>query len=984
MPKISDSTVARIKELSKIKEVIEDYQAVHKSGSSFYTKCPECGKDAKNKGLIITPAKSIAKCFSCGFAISNSVTYLMKAQNLAYPEALKHLASKYNVFIQDDRPIQVSNKKKRSKASKKSFLEIQLAESGLSIEDVKARVFEDDAAQTLRETQIYRTGTRDQYNQLVPGDDMIIQYFDLEGNKVLYQKPNSTKFEHLYRVRWQNPELHVDKTGHPIKYSSPRGSGSHLYFPQFIRDQYRTKKTIHRLFIQEGEKKAEKATKHGIPSVGIMGIHNLGQNGTIPHEMQLLVKACGVKEIIFVLDADWDEISQNIKPSVRVDLRPLTFFAAVRNYRDYFKSFNNIGIHLETYFAYIKPNPNQDKGIDDLLVKTLNRKEDSLSEDIDKAINLKDGTGEYIQLHKISTLTDYQIKQFWHLDSPDIFAQKHKHILENFPEFLIGKHKWRFTEGKFESAQPLEEAEIYWKVEKWEDKNGRERQQIQFDYTNCYNFLQNRGFGRMMMASKEFRFAHQNGYVVKLVDSYQIKDFVMDFTKVIAPKDILNMMYRGGKMYLGPDSLSNMNFLNPEFEMASKDHQMLYFQNKAWKITSMKIQEVPLQELTHYVWEDKINKFDAKSLGAPLVDVIHENGKFDAQISKNGSKCHFLVFLLNASNFYWKEAKTREILDEEVYDTALHFVSKMTAMGYLLHSYKDRSVSKAVIAMDGKLSEIGSSHGRTGKSLFGLAVEQVIPLTYIAAKNKKITEDPFLFEEVSEKTEVVFLDDVRANLDFEFFFPLISGKLTVNQKGAKKFTLSSEQTPKLLISTNHAILGEGASFQDRQAFIAFSDFYNENHKPTDDFNSVFFDEWDYQQWNLFYNFMAECLQAYLKYGIVKSPQDKLELRRLRQTMGEVFLGWAEEYYSVSEDFDPAKNIWPDDCNLGRRISKKDLYNHFLDNNPRERTYTPITSFKKRLKAYAKYKGYAFNPSKLGKDDKAGGIEYVCLDRLSES
>ena len=130
--------------------------------------------------------------------------------------------------------------------------------------------------------------------------------------------------------------------------------------------------------------------------------------------------------------------------------------------------------------------------------------------------------------------------------------------------------------------------------------------------------------------------------------------------------------------------------------------------------------------------------------------------------------------------------------------------------------------------------------------------------------------------------------------------------------------------------------------------------------------------------------MAECLQAYLKYGIVKSPQDKLELRRLRQTMGEVFLGWAEEYYSVSEDFDPAKNIWPDDCNLGRRISKKDLYNHFLDNNPRERTYTPITSFKKRLKAYAKYKGYAFNPSKLGKDDKAGGIEYVCLDRLSES
>jgi len=188
MPKISESTVARIKERSNIKEVIEDFQAVNKSGSSFYTKCPECGKDKKNKGLIITPSKSIAKCFSCGFAITNSVAYLMKAQNHSYPEALHHLASKYNILIQEDRLVVVYSKKVRPKASKKSFLEIQLTESGLKIEDIQARVFEDDAAQTLRETQIFRTGTKDQYNQLVSGDDMIIRYFDLDGNKVMYQK----------------------------------------------------------------------------------------------------------------------------------------------------------------------------------------------------------------------------------------------------------------------------------------------------------------------------------------------------------------------------------------------------------------------------------------------------------------------------------------------------------------------------------------------------------------------------------------------------------------------------------------------------------------------------------------------------------------------------------------------------------------------------------------------------------------------------
>ena len=977
---IPEQTVERIKQVAKLHEVIEDFQPLEKSGTSYYTKCPNCQKEGKNKGLIITPSKSIAKCFSCDFAVNHPVAYLMKVHNNSYTEALQHLASKYNILILEDRKEPLSRKPKR-KATRKTFLEQQLRESGLTPEDVRAKVFEDDLAKTKRETQVFRSGTRNQYNQITSGDDMIIYYYDLEGNKVMYQKPKSTRFEHLFRVRWQNPDLHLDKNGNPIKYSSPKGSGSHLYFPQYIRDQYFHRKPIPRLFIQEGEKKAEKATKHGIPSVGIMGIHNLGQHGAIPHEMQLLVKACLVKEVVFVLDSDWDQISQNIKPNVRCDLRPLTFFLAVRNYRDYFKSFINLGIHLEIYFAYIKENPNQDKGIDDLLTKTLNQKEDNLKEDFDQAINLKDGTGELVQIHKITTLTDYQIKQFWNLDSPPAFAEKHQKLLENFPEFIIGNHKWRFNEGRFESAQPLEDSEVYWTIEQWVDKSGRERKLIQFDYANCYNFLQNRGYGRIMMANKEFQFAYQNKYVVDLMDSYQIKDFVMDFTKIIAPKDVLNMMYRGCRMYLGQESLSNLHFITPEFEVSSKTHQMLYFQEKGWKITASKIQEVPLNELTHYVWSEKINKFDAKILKTPLVRIIPENGRYDLEINTQGTNCHFMMFLLNASNFYWEKQKRGEDLEAaEIYDLAHHFVAKMTAMGYLLHSHKDRSQSKAVIAMDGKLSEIGSSHGRTGKSLFGMAIEQVIPLTYIGAKNKKITEDPFLFEEVTEKTEVVFLDDVRANLDFEFFFPLISGKLTVNPKGGKKFTLTAEQTPKLLISTNHAILGDGASFKDRQAFIAFSDYYNEHHKPTDDFNAVFFDEWDYDQWNLFYNFMAECLQAYLKFGIVRSPEERLELRRLRQTMGEIFLTWADEYYSVPPEFDPNSDQWPVECNLGRQLSKKDLYDDYIEKNPRERAYTPITKFKKNLKAFAQYKGYAFNPAKDGQDHKAGGIEFITLDK----
>lgn len=976
---IDDLTKQKILDAANLVDVISDFQTLKKEGKDFSTKCTKCDKD---HGLKVSPAKNIFKCFTCNNLSGNSaVSYLMEGQGMNYVDSLKYLAEKYHIDIEPPKPKAPAGKKKR----KFSFCDQQLAESGLTVEDVIAKVNEDDDNKTRRQVQVMRSGSKDQYNQLVAGDDMIIYYYDLDGKPVMYQKPKSSRFEHLYRVRWQNPGIHLDKAGNPIKYQSPRGSGSHLYIPQRIRELYQHKRQFNRLFIQEGEKKAEKACKHGVHSVGIMGIHNLGQEGKMPHEMQLLVQACGIKEVVFLLDADWDHISQNISPGQRVDLRPLTFFNAVKKFKEYFKTFYNLNISLEIYFAYVKAGEANEKGIDDLLAGTLKTREDELKKDIDKAMNEPDGEGQYIQLHKITTLTDHKIMQYWDLDSAERFANRHKQILENIPEFSIGHHKWRFNNGKFESAQPLESDEVYWMEELIEGRNGRSRKTYQFDYENCYNFLRNRGFGRILMADGKFQLARTNGHVVKITEAYQIKDFVMQFTKEIAPKDVRNMLYRGGKMYLGPDSLSNIDFLNPEFEIADRNYQNLYFRNNAWKITADRIVETPLSELSHYVWQDKVNNFDATVLKEPLFTVINEDGRWDIEMPMGADKCHFLGFLYNTSNFFWKKQKRGEQLTEaEVEEVILALLAKITAIGYLLHAHKDMSQQKAVILMDGKLTEIGASNGRSGKSLLGKAIEQVVPTTYIPAKNKSITEDPFVFEEVTEKTEVVFLDDVRANLDFEFFFPLISGRLTINRKGDKKFTLSSELTPKLLLTTNHAINGEGSSFKDRQFLIAFSDHYHEDHKPTDDFEGLFFDEWDFEQWNLFYNLMAQCVQTYLKFGFIKPPEERLEKRRLRQAMGEVFLAWAEEYYSAGDKNLNPTTDWPEDCRLGKRISRKDLFDHYMDSAPpMEKRYTTTTVFKKKLKSFCDYFNLSFNPAQNGADDKSGGVEYFTVDNLKE-
>ena len=66
------------------------------------------------------------------------------------------------------------------------------------------------------------------------------------------------------------------------------------------------------------------------------------------------------------------------------------------------------------------------------------------------------------------------------------------------------------------------------------------------------------------------------------------------------------------------------------------------------------------------------------------------------------------------------------------------FIAKMTCLGYLMHEFRNKSCEVAVICMDGKLSEVGESHGRTGKSLFGFAIDQMLPTVYINGKKRTL------------------------------------------------------------------------------------------------------------------------------------------------------------------------------------------------------------------------------------------------------
>ena len=200
----------------------------------------------------------------------------------------------------------------------------------------------------------------------------------------------------------------------------------------------------------------------------------------------------------------------------------------------------------------------------------------------------------------------------------------------------------------------------------------------------------------------------------------------------------------------------------------------------------------------------------------------------------------------------------------------------------------------------------------------------------------------------------------------------------MEKKGIGKMTLPSEYVQKFYIATNHALKGEGGSFEDRQCLLGFSNWYSTHHKPIDDFKVMFFDEWDEKQWNLFYNFAAMSLHFYFKYGLIEAPSEKLINRKLRQEMGEQFLDWAEEYFSNPANVN--SEIYKDTMYQCAR-GEQDHIQHgdgFMTKYPGQRRWTTIQLFKTKIKIYCKYKGYDFNPKKQGKDIKKGGKEYLSV------
>ena len=113
---IDQPTIDRILDAANIVDVVSEFVTLRKRGVNYVGLCPF--HTDKTPSFYVSPAKNICKCFACGEG-GTAVHFIMKHEQLNYFDALRYLAKKYNIEIQER---ELTDKEKQRKSDRESML----------------------------------------------------------------------------------------------------------------------------------------------------------------------------------------------------------------------------------------------------------------------------------------------------------------------------------------------------------------------------------------------------------------------------------------------------------------------------------------------------------------------------------------------------------------------------------------------------------------------------------------------------------------------------------------------------------------------------------------------------------------------------------------------------------------------------------------------------------------------------------------------
>lgn len=562
-----------------------------------------------------------------------------------------------------------------------------------------------------------------------------------------------------------------------------------------------------------------------------------------------------------------------------------------------------------------------------------------------------------------------------------------------------------------------------------EEVKGKEKVSYNINLEYYYHFLQMHGF--YTMDSKYHKkagycYCKIEGKRVKLINPDNIKKMVKRFTKDwIRSRNLLDEIAILNKInastQISENNLQELSEIKPKFQNFSPDYETMIFENAALKITKDEITRIKHDELPNYVLGelevndrnishliprncrlekeppisvnptpeykklmdelDKAKTPEERAKANAMISQFPEWKRYDVKINDN----HFIFaqFLRDLSRIYWRkeDESNIELTEKERLEQDQLLANIMFVIGYLAGEYKDPAKPWMVIMQDMKMSDIGKSSGRSGKSLISKGLSYIRPSFYIPGRNNDLTKDQFIYDGYTKFHRIIEVDDAAEFLDMDFFYTQITGKRRVNHKHHAPETLEYPESGKMLLSTNFELRNTDPSTLARLLNTGVSDYYHEGRgtdyketrSPIDKYGRRLYDDFTEEEWNKFFNLVAYCIQLTKRFPKIMPPMENLEKRQLRREMvkggtkEEEFFKWANNYFTHKPDtVTLTSNISPVEVGyFDTYIIRSEATKQFEKelSEVLKKKYTPH-QFRKALTAWCKYYGFTLNPSTL--------------------
>jgi hypothetical protein len=250
--------------------------------------------------------------------------------------------------------------------------------------------------------------------------------------------------------------------------------------------------------------------------------------------------------------------------------------------------------------------------------------------------------------------------------------------------------------------------------------------------------------------------------------------------------------------------------------------------------------------------------------------------------------------------------------------------------------------NKAIILNDEVISE--NPEGGTGKGLFVQGLKQIRNVSILDGKTFD-DKKSFPYQTVSPETQILVFDDVKKNFDFESKFSLVTEGMTLERKNKDAIKLRVEDSPKMVLSTNYAIKGEGNSHDRRRHELEVAQYYGKNKTPYDEFGKQLFDDWSESDFQRFDNYMVFCLQSYFKNGLITQNAKNIKMRKFIAETCIEFLDWASDVNNLP---------------INTRNDKSQYFNAFTNEYKDFQKFLTRKKFNIWVQKYASFKGLKYD------------------------